>query len=167
MPHERLTLPEHLCSPPGFSGVRVSQSLVFFVVFCRSLFVLLSLCFCFGRKDYFIVCPSSINYIYTNCIVCPSSINYIYTNCIVCPSSINYIYTIKKIILIKIKIVVYCYNTTQIMIQLLNFRIFQHIITVTTKIKYEILLSLSLNTIQNQSIMKSDISFNLNKCTSS
>ena len=153
MPHERLTLPEHLCSPPGFSGVRVSQSLVFFVVFCRSLFVLLSLCFCFGRKDYFIVCPSSINYIYTNCIVCPSSI--------------NYIYTIKKIILIKIKIVVYCYNTTQIMIQLLNFRIFQHIITVTTKIKYEILLSLSLNTIQNQSIMKSDISFNLNKCTSS
>ena len=122
--------------PPDFSGVHVAQSLVFFVVFCRSLFVLLSFCFCFGH-------------------------------CIVCPFSINYIYTIKKIILIKIKTVVYCYNTTQIMIQLLNFRIFQHIITVTTKIKYEILLNLSLNTIQNQSIIKSDISFNLNKCTSS
>jgi len=35
------TLPEHLSSPPVFSGVRVTRSLVLCVVFCRSLFVLL------------------------------------------------------------------------------------------------------------------------------
>jgi hypothetical protein len=36
---ELLTLPEHLSSPPVFSGVRVTRSLVFSVVFCRSLCV--------------------------------------------------------------------------------------------------------------------------------
>ena len=36
---ELLSLPEHLCSSPVFSGVRVAQSLVFCVVFCKSLFV--------------------------------------------------------------------------------------------------------------------------------
>jgi hypothetical protein len=36
---ELLSLPEHLCSSPVFSGVRVAQSLVFCEVFCRSLFV--------------------------------------------------------------------------------------------------------------------------------
>jgi hypothetical protein len=35
--------PKHLRSPPVFSGVRVARSLVFSVLFCRSLFVLLSL----------------------------------------------------------------------------------------------------------------------------
>jgi hypothetical protein len=40
--HELLTLPEHLWSPQVFCGVRVARSLVFCVVFCRSLFVLLS-----------------------------------------------------------------------------------------------------------------------------
>ena len=39
------TLPEHLSSPPDFSGVRVTQSFVFYVMFCRSLFVLLSFFF--------------------------------------------------------------------------------------------------------------------------
>jgi hypothetical protein len=39
---ELLTLPKHLNSPPVFSGVRVARSLVFCVMFCRSLFVLLS-----------------------------------------------------------------------------------------------------------------------------
>ena len=39
---ELLTLPEHLSSPPVFSGVRVTRSLVLCVCFvCRSLFVLL------------------------------------------------------------------------------------------------------------------------------
>ena len=38
---ELLILPEHLNSPPVISGVRVTRSLVFYVVFCRSLFVLL------------------------------------------------------------------------------------------------------------------------------
>ena len=39
---ELLTLYDHLSSHPVFSGVRVARSLVFCVVFCRSLFVLLS-----------------------------------------------------------------------------------------------------------------------------
>jgi hypothetical protein len=38
---ELLTLPEHPRSPPIFSGVCVTQSLVLYVYFCRSLFVLL------------------------------------------------------------------------------------------------------------------------------
>jgi hypothetical protein len=38
-----ITLPEHLSSSPVFSIVRVSRSLVLCVIFCRSLFVLLSL----------------------------------------------------------------------------------------------------------------------------
>jgi hypothetical protein len=42
---ELLTLPERLSSSPIFSGVRVTQSLVFCVMFCRSLFVLLSFFF--------------------------------------------------------------------------------------------------------------------------
>ena len=42
---ELLTLMEHMSSPPVFSGVRVDWSLVFCVVFCRSLFVLLSFFF--------------------------------------------------------------------------------------------------------------------------
>ena len=42
---ELLTLPEHMSSPPVFSRVRVARSLVFCVVFCRSLFVLLSVFF--------------------------------------------------------------------------------------------------------------------------
>jgi len=37
---ELLTLPEHLISPHIFCEVRVAQSLVFCVVFCRLLFVL-------------------------------------------------------------------------------------------------------------------------------
>ena len=36
---ELLTHPEHLCSSPVLDGVRVTQSLVLCVVFCRSLFV--------------------------------------------------------------------------------------------------------------------------------
>ena len=34
------TLPEHLSSPLGFSGVRVARSFVFCIIFCRSFFVL-------------------------------------------------------------------------------------------------------------------------------
>jgi len=37
-----LTLSEHMGSPPIFSGVLVARSLFFSVVFCRSLFALLS-----------------------------------------------------------------------------------------------------------------------------
>ena len=52
---ELLTPLEHLImnSPLVFSGVCVAQSLVFCVMFCRSLFVLFS----FGKCN---VCPSSI-----------------------------------------------------------------------------------------------------------
>ena len=38
---ELLTLPEHLSSPPIFSGVRVARFLIFCVVFCKPLFVLI------------------------------------------------------------------------------------------------------------------------------
>jgi hypothetical protein len=43
---ELLTLPEHLSSPPVFSGVHVAQSLVFFVVYifvCPFVFFLLGI----------------------------------------------------------------------------------------------------------------------------
>ena len=46
MEQEPLILPEHLSSPPVFSAVRVTRSLVFYVqkyMFCRSFFVLLYL----------------------------------------------------------------------------------------------------------------------------
>jgi len=43
MEEELLTLPEHLSSSPVFSGVRITQSLVLCVMFCRSLFVLLAI----------------------------------------------------------------------------------------------------------------------------
>jgi hypothetical protein len=45
MDQERLTLSGHPSSPPVFIGLRVAQSLVFCVMFCRSLFVLLSFFF--------------------------------------------------------------------------------------------------------------------------
>jgi hypothetical protein len=52
---ELLILPEHLSSPPVFSGVRVTRSVDLCVCFVdRSLFVLLSF---FGHR---VVCPSSI-----------------------------------------------------------------------------------------------------------
>jgi len=47
VPHveqEMITPPEHMSSSPVLSGVRVARYLVFYVMFCRSLFVLLS-CF--------------------------------------------------------------------------------------------------------------------------
>jgi hypothetical protein len=40
--NELLTLPEHQSSHPVFSGVRVIRSIVFCVMFCRTLFILLS-----------------------------------------------------------------------------------------------------------------------------
>ena len=40
MEQELFTLLDHLSSPSGFSGVRVARSLVFSVLFCRSLFFL-------------------------------------------------------------------------------------------------------------------------------
>ena len=60
-----ITIPEHPTSSPIFSGVRVSQSLVVCVAFCRSLFVLLPLCrFYFGHC---IVCPSIYDSEYPHC----------------------------------------------------------------------------------------------------
>ena len=42
MEQELLNLPQYLRSSPVLSGVRVTRFLVFYVVFCRSLFVPLS-----------------------------------------------------------------------------------------------------------------------------
>ena len=53
---ELLTLPGHMSSPPGFSGVCVAQSLVFCVVFCPLyLAILLSLLLRFTVVDYHFV----------------------------------------------------------------------------------------------------------------
>ena len=43
MAQELLTIPEHMSSPPIFCEIRVARSSVFCVVFCGSLFFLLSL----------------------------------------------------------------------------------------------------------------------------
>ena len=48
---EQLLLPDHVSSPPVISGVHVAWSLVFCVVYCRSLFVHLFFGHC-------VVCPS-------------------------------------------------------------------------------------------------------------
>ena len=45
MEQELLTLSEPMSSPPVFSGICVARSLVFCVMFCGSLFVLLSFFF--------------------------------------------------------------------------------------------------------------------------
>jgi hypothetical protein len=42
MEQELLTFPNHRSSPPVFSRVRVTRSLILYEMFCRSLFVLLS-----------------------------------------------------------------------------------------------------------------------------
>jgi hypothetical protein len=55
---ELLTLPEHMSSPPGFSGVHTARSFVFCVMFCRSLFVLFLLAsdYSFGIIKFFLQC---------------------------------------------------------------------------------------------------------------
>ena len=58
-----LTHPEHLSSPPVFSGIRVTRSLVLGVCF-------VDLCIIF--------CPSSFGH----CVICPSS----FGHCVICPS---------------------------------------------------------------------------------
>ena len=57
-----LTSHEHLSSTPGFSWVLVTRSLVLCVMFCRSLFVILSF-FSFGHC---VVYPSSIYVFWLN-----------------------------------------------------------------------------------------------------
>jgi hypothetical protein len=74
---ELLTLLKHLSSLPVFSGVRVTRSLVLCVVFCRSLFVPLSLIFLlsvllrFMDSDYLpLVSLSSSNTIESKIMSC-------------------------------------------------------------------------------------------------
>jgi hypothetical protein len=52
---ELLTLPEHLSSPPVFSGVRVTRSLVLYVCFVDRC-----LSFCTFSFGHCVVCSSSI-----------------------------------------------------------------------------------------------------------
>jgi hypothetical protein len=49
---ELLTLPEYMSLPPVFNGVRVAQSLIFWVAFCESM------SFCHISFGYGIVCTS-------------------------------------------------------------------------------------------------------------
>jgi len=66
-----LALPKHLSSPLVFSGVRVAQSLVFCIVFCRSLFFLLKFFFgslyCLPVLWVIVLSARSLGH----CIVCP------------------------------------------------------------------------------------------------
>jgi hypothetical protein len=55
MEQELLTLPEHLSSPPVFSGVRVTR----YIVLC-DCFVDRCLSFCTFSFDHCVVCSSSI-----------------------------------------------------------------------------------------------------------
>jgi len=57
---ELLTILEHLSSPPVLSGVFVTQSLVFCVVFCRSIFVFL--CFILAIVLYVILRSTASDY---------------------------------------------------------------------------------------------------------
>jgi len=66
---ELLTLPEHLSSPPVFSGVRVTRYLVLCVMFSRLLFVLFLLIIvlfvllqCTDSDDPFGTVPASSSY---------------------------------------------------------------------------------------------------------
>jgi hypothetical protein len=73
---ELISLPEHVGSPPVFSGVRVARSLVFCVVFCRSLFIILSLfswsfCCLFFDLRILIIPLVSSNYSYPSCLPSP------------------------------------------------------------------------------------------------
>jgi hypothetical protein len=84
MEQKLITIPEHPTSSPIFNGVRVSQSLVVCVVFCRSLFVLLPFCrFYFGHC---IVCPS----IYGFWIPPLSSIREWQTNSLLLPTQVPF-----------------------------------------------------------------------------
>ena len=49
---EVFILPEHLSSPPVFSRIRVAQSLVFHVVFCKTLFGLFCHCVVWPSSDF-------------------------------------------------------------------------------------------------------------------
>jgi len=54
MEQELLTLPEHPSSFPHFGWVHVARSLVFIVVFCRSLFVLFLLAIVFSISGFWL-----------------------------------------------------------------------------------------------------------------
>ena len=71
---ELFTLPEHLSSLPILSGVRITRSLVLCVMFCRSLFFLLS--FFFWPLCYLSFCllaiVLSVLLSFGHCVICPS-----------------------------------------------------------------------------------------------
>ena len=70
---ELLTLPEHLSSLSLYSGVCIAQYLVFYIVFCRSLFIYMSLC-PFFFFIYCVVClfrfTASDYSFFIYCVVC-------------------------------------------------------------------------------------------------
>jgi hypothetical protein len=64
---ELLTPPEHLSVPRFFSEVRVTRNLVLCVIFCRMLFVLLTIVFSvllrFTDSDYLPLVSSNFSYV--------------------------------------------------------------------------------------------------------
>jgi hypothetical protein len=77
---ELLTLPQHMSSPPVLCAVRVAQSLVFCVMFCRSL------SFCLVRFLLVIVCPFVLSVFFWSLSVllsCPFSFGHCLSFCLV------------------------------------------------------------------------------------
>ena len=68
-----LTLLEHLSPPSGFSGVHVARSLVFYVMFCRWLFVRLALFLwplcCLSFFDLHLLITSLVSSNFLTCIL--------------------------------------------------------------------------------------------------
>ena len=85
---ELLSLPEHLRSPTDFIGVRAARSLVFCVVFCRLLFVLLSLffwpLFCLSFCDIRILITHVANTFSVLCCIISFSRSLSCTQCCLC-----------------------------------------------------------------------------------
>ena len=85
---------EHMSSSPVFSGVRVDLSLVFCIMFCRSLFVLLSIFIwplnCLSLFDLRVLIPSLYLQTLFNIYFCWGSYCRVFPLCLFCCSACIY-----------------------------------------------------------------------------
>jgi hypothetical protein len=103
MEQELPTLPEHLSSPLVFSGVHVASSLVFCVVFCRSLFDLLSIVLSFFNLQILTTHLVSLN----------SSFNCVFFSPL-CRFSSKVVYTSFRLFLIFFSVYIFCLYKMQL-----------------------------------------------------
>ena len=89
--HELLILPGHLSWAPVFSGVHMAQTLVFCVLFCKSLFVIVFLFFCqlYWLSFYFGILWSLYWLFFLDLQLLIASL-VSYGHCIVCSSIYSY-----------------------------------------------------------------------------